>query len=158
MGTEAEIDGATVRIPPPLPFLVTVVVGIGLQFIVPLPIGIAKGHLVWIGVLVALLGVPLVVGAFLLFHETGQDSKPWLPTPELITRGVYRLTRNPMYLSLALLQSGIGIGVGNLWILVLVPFACVGVCMAAIRHEEAYLERKFGDSYLDYKKSVRRWL
>jgi protein-S-isoprenylcysteine O-methyltransferase Ste14 len=99
-----------------------------------------------------------VVGAFGLFRETGQDAKPWLPTPEIIKSGVYRFTRNPMYLSLALLQSGISIGVGNLWILLLVPVACAVVYMTAIRHEEAYLERKFGDSYLAYKKSVRRWL
>ncbi len=63
-----------------------------------------------------------------------------------------------MYVAGALLQSAIGIGLGNLWILLLVPLACVGVQITAIRHEEAYLERKFGDAYLDYKKSVRRWL
>jgi len=59
---------------------------------------------------------------------------------------------------LALLQSAIGLGMGNLWILLLVPLACVVVQTTAIRHEEAYLERKFGDAYLDYKRSVRRWL
>jgi protein-S-isoprenylcysteine O-methyltransferase Ste14 len=157
MGTEAK-DGAAVRVPPPLPYVVAVAGGIGLQFIWPLPIGVARGPRVALGVLVALLSVPLVVGASRLFRKTGQDPRPWLATPEIIRSGVYRFTRNPMYLSLALLQSAIGIVVGNLWIVLLVPLACAVVYLTAIRHEEVYLERKFGDSYLDYKKSVRRWL
>lgn len=157
MDAEAR-DGAAVRIPPPLSYLAAVVAGVGLQFIWPLPIGLARGPRVALGLLVALLGVPLVVGALRLFRETGQDPKPWLATPEIIKSGVYRFTRNPMYVSLALLQSAIGIGLGNLWILLLVPLACAVVYVTAIRHEEAYLERKFGESYLDYKRSVRRWL
>ena len=63
-----------------------------------------------------------------------------------------------MYVSMALFQSAIAIGLGNLWILLLVPLVCVFVHITAIRYEEAYLERKFGDAYLDYKRSVRRWL
>jgi len=157
MDTEAK-DGAAVRVPPPLVYIAAVVAGIGLQFIWPVPIGRAGGARVALGLLIALLGVPLVVGAFRLFRKTGQDPKPWLATPEIIRSGVYRFTRNPMYVGLALLQSAIGLGMGNLWILLLVPLACVVVQTTAIRHEEAYLERKFGDAYLDYKRSVRRWL
>ena len=152
------VAGAAVRVPPPLSYIAAVLAGIGLQFIWPLPIGLAAGPRVALGLLVALLGVPLMVGALRLFRETGQDVKPWLATPEIIRSGVYGFTRNPMYVSLALLQSAIGIGLGNLWILLAVPLACVVVHITAIRHEEAYLEREFGDSYLDYKKSVRRWL
>jgi protein-S-isoprenylcysteine O-methyltransferase Ste14 len=157
MDTESR-DGAAVRIPPPLTYVVAVVAGIGLQLIWPLSIGLAWGPRVALALLVALLGTPLVVGALRLFRETGQDPMPWAATPEIVTRGVYRFTRNPMYVSLTLSQSAIGIGLGNLWILLLVPVVCVAVHITAIRHEEAYLERKFGDSYRDYKNSVRRWL
>jgi len=157
MESEAK-DGATVRVPPPLVFISAVAAGIGFQFIWPMPIGLPGGVRVALGLLTALLGVPLLVGAFRLFRKTGQDPKPWLATPEIIRSGVYRFTRNPMYVSLALLQTAIGLGLGNLWILLLVPLACVVVQITAIRHEEVYLERKFGDAYLDYKRSVRRWL
>ena len=152
-------DGAAVRVPPPLAYLAAVVAGVGLnEFIWPLPIGLARGPGVALALLVALLGVALAVAALRLFRATGQDPKPWLATPEIVRTGVYRFTRNPMYVAGALLQSAIGIGLGNLWILLLVPLACVVVQITAVRHEEAYLERKFGDAYLDYKKSVRRWL
>jgi len=157
MESEAK-DGAAVRVPPPLIYISALAAGIGLQFIWPVPIGLAAGARVALGLLIALLGFPLVAGAFRLFRKTGQDPKPWLATPEIITTGVYRFTRNPMYLGLALLQTAIGLGFGNLWILFLVPLACVVVRITAIRHEEVYLERKFGAAYLDYKRSVRRWL
>jgi protein-S-isoprenylcysteine O-methyltransferase Ste14 len=157
MDTEAK-DGAAVRVPPPLPYIAAVVAGVGLQSLWPLPIGLAGGPRVALGLLVALPGVALMVGALRLFRDMGQDPKPWLATPGVISSGLYRFTRNPMYLSLALGQSAIGIGLGNLWILLLVPLACVVVHITTIRYEEAYLERKFGEVYLDYKKSVRRWL
>lgn len=157
MDTEAQ-DGAAVRIPPPLTYAAGVVAGIALQFVWPLPVGPARGLRIGLGVLVALPGLSLMIGAVRLFRRTGQDPRPWLATPEIIRSGVYRFTRNPMYVSFALLQSAIGIGFGNLWILLLVPLACLVVHRTAVRPEEAYLERKFGDAYLDYKKSVRRWI
>jgi len=58
----------------------------------------------------------------------------------------------------ALMQIGIGIGLGNGWIVALVPPVLLVVYFTAIRHEEAYLERKFGETYAKYKASVRRWL
>jgi protein-S-isoprenylcysteine O-methyltransferase Ste14 len=152
-------DGAAVRVPPPLPHVAAVLAGIALhEFVWPLPIGLPSGPRVALALLVVLLGLALLGGAGMLFRRTGQKPQPWLPTPKVIRTGVYRFTRNPMYVSFGLFQSAIGIGWGNLWILLLVPVACTVVFITAIRHEEAYLERKFGDAYLDYKKSVRRWL
>lgn len=97
-------------------------------------------------------------GAVGLFRRTGQDPKPWKTTPEIISTGVYRFTRNPMYLGMALLQVGIGVGFANGWILALLPPVLVIIYAVAIRPEETYLESKFGDGYTAYKKSVRRWL
>ena len=151
-------DGAAVRVPPPLTYLVAVVAGIGLQFVSPLSIGLAGSIRAALALVVALLGLALLAGAMRLFRATDQDPKPWVATPEIISTGVYRFTRNPMYVGVGLLQAAIGIGLGNPWILLLAPVACVVVQFTAIRHEEAYLERKFGDAYRDYKKTVRRWV
>jgi protein-S-isoprenylcysteine O-methyltransferase Ste14 len=63
-----------------------------------------------------------------------------------------------MYVGMALLQIGIGIGLANGWILVLVPPVLVIIYATAIRREEAYLERKFGDTYIAYKATARRWI
>ena len=79
-------------------------------------------------------------------------------TTAIVTHGPYRFTRNPIYLGMFLGQTGFAIGFDNLWILVMpVPFYLV-LRYGVVAREEAYLERKFGDVYSDYKSRVRRWL
>jgi protein-S-isoprenylcysteine O-methyltransferase Ste14 len=154
-----EQDGAAVRFPPP--FVPVILLGVGLVlhgFLWPLPLPIAG---VWRWVLAGALllaGLGLGLGAIGLFQRTGQDAKPWEPTPEIISTGVYRFTRNPMYLGMGLLQAGIGVALANAWVVLLVPLTWLVIQRIAIRHEEAYLERKFGAVYTDYCRSVRRWL
>ena len=154
-----ERDGAAVRFPPPFVYLGAVVVGALLQgFAFPLPLDLPMSLRIGATVATAGLGIALVAAAIGLFRRTGQDPKPWESTPEIISTGIYRVTRNPMYVGMALLQASIGIGFANGWIVALVPPVLVVIYTIAIRHEEAYLERKFGAAYLDYKRSVRRWL
>ena len=83
---------------------------------------------------------------------------PWTPTTGIIATGIYRFTRNPMYVGMATIQLGLGIAMSNFWVLALVPPVLILVYATAIRHEESYLERTFGNSYLEYKRSVRRWI
>lgn len=148
-----------VQFPPPLVYLAAVIAGALLHTtVIPLPCDFALGARIAVATAIALFGAAMMVGAVGLFKRTGQDPKPWKTTPEIISTGVYRFTRNPMYLGMALLQIGIGIGFANGWIVALVPPVLVIVYSIAIRPEEVYLESKFGESYTEYKKSVRRWL
>jgi len=76
----------------------------------------------------------------------------------LVTTGMYRLTRNPMYMGLLLLLVGWGVFLGSL-----LPFACIPLFIFVLTRqqiipEELILEQKFGQQYHDYKVSVRRWL
>jgi protein-S-isoprenylcysteine O-methyltransferase Ste14 len=156
---ETTRDGAAVRIPPPLVYLGALLAGVILHaFVLPLPLSLAPGVRTALTAAAALLGLASMGGALRLFRRTGQDPKPWEPTPEIISTGVYRFTRNPMYVGMALLQIAFGVGLANGWILALVPVVLAVVQRTAIRHEEAYLERKFGETYTRYKRSVRRWL
>jgi protein-S-isoprenylcysteine O-methyltransferase Ste14 len=160
MTTETETkDGAPVRFPPPFVPLIALALGIVVHlWIMPLPLPL-EGALRYM-IAVSLLGVGLVLmaGAFGLFRQTGQNPKPWESTPEIISTGIYRFTRNPMYVSMGLLQAGIGVALANGWVVLLVPVVWIVIYTIAIRHEEAYLEAKFGTVYTEYKKSVRRWL
>jgi protein-S-isoprenylcysteine O-methyltransferase Ste14 len=154
-----EGDGAAVRLPPPLVYLLAVLVGVLLHLIVyPLRLDLALGPRIGLAGAAALVGIGLVGAALGLFRRTGQDPKPWASTPEIISTGVYRFTRNPMYIGMALVQAAIGIGAANGWILALAPVSLVIVYFIAVRHEEAYLEGKFGAGYIEYTKTVRRWL
>ena len=152
-------DGAAVRIPPPLVYLGAVVVGVIVHaFVAVLPIELPLGLRITLGAAAAVLGLVLIGPAIALFRRTDQNPKPWVTTPEIISTGVYRITRNPMYVGMALLQIAIGVGLANWWIIILVPVALAIVDATVVRHEEVYLERKFGDEYTRYKTSVRRWL
>jgi len=158
-GPPAGHDGAAVRFPPPFVPLIALGVGIGVHALV-WPLGLPVAGLVRWGLAALLLagGVALMAGALGLFQRTGQDPKPWLATPEIISSGVYGFTRNPMYLGMGVLQAGFGVALANAWVLLLVPVTWAVIQAIAIRHEEAYLERKFGAAYIDYRSRVRRWL
>ena len=152
-------DGAAVRIPPPLVYLGAVIAGVLMHaFVAPLPVGLPIVARIVVATAAAVSSLVFMGLAIKLFRRSGQDPKPWATTPEIISTGVYRVTRNPMYVGMALLQIAIGVGLANWWVIIAVPVVLVVVYLTAIRHEEAYLERKFGRAYSDYKESVRRWL
>jgi protein-S-isoprenylcysteine O-methyltransferase Ste14 len=151
-------DAAAVRFPPPLVYLFAVLAGVALQYLAPLPLPLGAGGRAALALLVGGLGAALVAAAFGLFRRTGQDPKPWTTTPAIITTGIYAWTRNPMYVGVALLQAAIAVALANGWILLLVPAALAIVYAIAVRHEERYLEEKFGDPYREYRRRVRRWL
>lgn len=158
MADEAD-DGAGVRIPPPLVFLGILIAGVLAHFFVmPLPIRLSMGLRIALTFVVLVPGVVLIGGALGLFRRTGQDPAPWKPTPEIVSTGVYRFTRNPMYVAMAVLQVAIGLALANWWIILLTLASLAIVYVTAVRHEERYLERKFGEEYTRYRTSVRRWL
>lgn len=159
MSEAEERDGAAVQFPPPFVPVIALVLGAGMQYLVwPLPAPLSGPARYAVGSALLVAGLVVIFAAFNQFKRTGQDPKPWMSTPEIIAVGIYKWTRNPMYLSMGLLQCGIAVLVSNSWMVVLVPVTWGVIYAIAIQHEEAYLERKFGASYLEYKKSVRRWL
>lgn len=152
-------DGAAVRFPPPFVPLIALALGVVADlWLLPFSLPLEAVSRYSTAALLLGPGVALMAGAFGSFRRTGQDPKPWESTPEIISTGIYRFTRNPMYLSMGLLQAGIGVVLANGWVVLLVPVVWVVIYVIAIRHEEAYLEEKFGSVYTEYKRSVRRWL
>ena len=154
-----EESGAAVRFPPPFVPLIALGVALALEAaigpILSEPTGLAR----WlIGAALLLAGIGCIAGAGGLFRKTGQDPKPWKPSPQLIAEGIYRWTRNPMYLGMCLSQAGLGILFGTVWALALVPVTGLVIYRIAIRHEETYLRSKFGADYEAYLGRVRRWL
>ncbi len=99
----------------------------------PLPFAFSGSIRLALALAIAVPSVVLVVGALRLFRAAGQDPKPWVATPEIVRAGVYRFTRNPMYLGLALLQAAIGISLGNFWIVLLGSLSCLLVQITVIR-------------------------
>jgi len=152
-------DAPAVRVPPPLVYLAAVLAGWFLNaFVLPLPMALPTPLRIAGSVVLILPGGMAAVAALRLFRQAKQDPTPWKPTTEIVSTGIYRFTRNPMYLGLALMLAGLSIAMANLWLIALLPPVLVVIHATAIRHEEAYLEQEFGERYLDYKRSVRRWI
>ena len=151
-------DGADVRIPPPVFYLVAVVLGVAFQWLWAL--GFARGSSLRIalGVIAICGGVAIVGSAFSVFRRIGQHPDPRKPTPTIARDGPYRFTRNPMYLGVGMIQLGLGIALGNAWIVLLLVPVAVLIHYRAILPEERYLEGKFGDEYTSFRASVRRWI
>jgi protein-S-isoprenylcysteine O-methyltransferase Ste14 len=142
---------------PPLVYLISIVIGALIQRAAPLRFVP--------GTLAAPLGVSLVVIALALFaysvakfRAAGTPVPARKPTTAIVQTGPYRFSRNPIYLAFSLLQLGIAIWINSVWLLVTLVGAVALIHYVVIGREEQYLERRFGDQYLDYKASVRRWL
>jgi len=154
-------DAAAVKFPPPLIPVIVILLGVGLKYVWALELGVelpTPGRY-WAGGAIVVVSMS-VLGAWpvLMFRSSGQSVIPWTETPKIIAQGPYRLTRNPMYLQMVLVCLGFAVILSNLWILILTPVCVLILNRSAIKPEEAYLEKKFGDSYLEYKKKARRWL
>jgi protein-S-isoprenylcysteine O-methyltransferase Ste14 len=151
--------GARVRFPPPLVFLIFILVGVVFQRAVrPLTIPAGRPHRVIGGIVLMAVAVCLFAPALVSFRRTGQHPRPWKPTPELIPNGPYRFTRNPMYVAMTLFVLGLGIGLNDLWVSLSAPISLLAVHFIAVLPEERYLAEKFGESYRGYVARVRRYL
>jgi protein-S-isoprenylcysteine O-methyltransferase Ste14 len=155
--TQAAKDRAGVIAPPPLIFVVFILLGWLLEF--RLPTTVLTGPL-WarIGIGLIVLAALIILIAVLQFRRARTSPEPWRPTTAIVDTGLFRYSRNPMYLAAALFHVGIALVLGSLWIVAgLVP-ALVVLHYGVIRREEVYLTRKFGDAYRSYLARVPRWL
>jgi len=150
--------GAEVRFPPPLVFLGAILLGVGLDVVAPLPLPADRWTGAVGGLVLLLSGLALGAAAHVHFRRTGQHPAPWKPSPELILRGPYRFTRNPMYVGMSLVQVGIGLLANDLWISFLTVAALAIVHFIAVLPEERYLSAKFEAEYGAYVARVRRYL
>ncbi len=103
-------------------------------------------------------GVAVFAASIRNFFSAGTPVQGTRPTQTLVTTGIYGWSRNPIYLGMLFFLVGIGIAIRSPWILLLAVPLAITFRYGVIAREEAYLERRFGDAYRDYKAHVRRWL
>ena len=151
-------DTAQVIIHPPAAWVLAVIAGLALNWLVPLPFLPTGMPVGWLGGAVFVLALALGVSAVITMISAGSNVPTNRPTTIIVEHGPYRFTRNPIYLGMFLGQIGLIIAFNNLWLLMtLVPFALV-IRYGVVAREEAYLVRKFSDLYRGYCSRVRRWL
>jgi protein-S-isoprenylcysteine O-methyltransferase Ste14 len=154
---DSALDRTGIGFPPPLIYIAGFLAGVGLELAFPvdaLPLGVALAA----GLAGFALWLALDGAATLHFRRAGTSLAVTTPVDALVTSGPYRLTRNPMYLGMAFLYSGLALALGVIWALAVLPVILVVVDRVVIPPEERHLEAKFGEEYRDYKSRVRRWI
>lgn len=145
---------------PPFLFLAALLLGFVLDHLLPLSFPVPARDLAHriIPSVPILIGLMLAVAGIRGFSRAGTPVPTTEPTRALVTTGVHGWTRNPIYLGLLFVYVGIGIAVRSPSILILTLPLAIVIRYGVVAREEAYLERRFGDTYRDYKACVRRWV
>jgi len=147
---------AGVIAPPPVIYLAFLGLGLGFEWLMPgaeLP-----GWVQWIGAAVIIAGVALMISFESAFKRVGTDANPYRPSTALATDGPYGFSRNPAYLGMAITYVGITLAAEAPWALLMLAPATLVIQYGVIAREERYLERRFGEDYVAYKRTTRRWV
>jgi protein-S-isoprenylcysteine O-methyltransferase Ste14 len=136
-------DHANVRIAPPI--------------LIPLPFAVPR-IVEYIGFALVVIGFLFGLGAVLAFRRARTTLDPYHPVSSIVTSGIYRFSRNPIYFGFLLMVIGIPLNTGTYWGIILAPIFILLCNKLVIEREETYLEEKFGKTYTSYMSSVRRWL
>ncbi|WP_332691832.1 methyltransferase family protein [Devosia sp.] len=158
---DKQVDNAGLMILPPFYPAMAWILALALDFVLPLPLlpsfGLAAWTF-WVGAALAGLGGAVVVGGIRAFRAAGTHVEPNKPTVRIVTDGLYRFSRNPIYLGCLCFHVGLCFIVGLEWGLILLPFIWLAFDRLVVVQEEAYLARKFGADYRAYLGTTRRWL
>jgi protein-S-isoprenylcysteine O-methyltransferase Ste14 len=145
---------------PPVLYLACLLLGLALDRVRPLPLDLPGTTLMpWVaGGGLILIGVAIVSAGIRNFSRASTPFRSNQPVLALVTAGIHGWSRNPIYIGMFLVYAGIGIAARSPWILILALPLAITLHYGVVAREEAYLERRFGHAYHDYKTRVRRWL
>ena len=145
------------KVLPPTYLLVSIVIMLATHFLLPVPKIIPMPWNV-LGIVPLACGIALNLAADKAFREVGTTVKPFEESTALLTSGVFRISRNPMYLGYELILIGIAIMLRSLAPYVVIPVFVALMNRVFIRVEEQMLEEKFGVAWSEYGQEVRRWI
>jgi protein-S-isoprenylcysteine O-methyltransferase Ste14 len=151
-------SAAGAPVPPPVTLFAFVLAGFGLRHFVPLFLPIDRAWAIASGAAVLALAVALGLASVRSLVRGGSHPHPRRPSDAIVESGVYRVTRNPIYLSMTVTLVGIALLARSGWHLIIAPLFMLAIHFTQIRLEERYLETRFGETYRAYRRRVRRWL
>jgi protein-S-isoprenylcysteine O-methyltransferase Ste14 len=156
-GGTQRLDSPGVRVPPPVIYAAALILGLLLQARFPLaflpqPVALGLGSVIAaVGVLFIATSIPTMLRGHGTLNTAG-------PSAALVMSGPYRFSRNPMYVGLTLLFTGLAVMLTVVWALLFVIPLIFYTQIKVIMPEERYLQRAFGDDYRAYCSRVRRWI
>ena len=156
---ENKKDHPGIYVPPPIVYALIFLVAVFIQKKLPIDDSLFRQQLTKVvGAGLLIIALFFLIRSLRQFLLSKNTLVTVMPANSLQTNGIYNITRNPMYLGLAIVYLGISCLIGNWWNIILFPLLLLLIQEYMIKREEKYLERRFGQVYLDYKSKVRRWL
>ena len=144
--------------PPPIIVIGVVAFGYGLGRLWPFELtGLDPTVRVCVGGGLFIMATVLAVSALAVMRSAGTPPEPWKPTIHIVSSGPFKYTRNPIYVAMLLVFTGIGMFMGSAWLLLCIPVLFLLLHFGVVVREEAYLTGRFGEEYLAYMRRVRRW-
>jgi len=145
------------KVIPPVYLVVALLVMAALHLFLPVARFVEPPYS-YLGAIPLVGGIVMAATASSAFRRAGTPVLPFERSTALVTTGLYRVTRNPMYLGMLLILAGVALLSGSASTLLPIPVFAWAIQRNFIVGEERFLEEIFGARYLDYKRQVRRWL
>ncbi len=142
---------------PPVIFAVSLLLGLAIGYFDPHPFFPLWLQLL-LGVGLTTVGLLLIRSSMARFQDAGTTYNPFAPSTALVTTGIYRYTRNPGYLGLAVIHTGLAAAFDSPWIALSAVVAVLVTGQFVIELEEEKLTKAFGQEYTEYLDRVRRWI
>jgi protein-S-isoprenylcysteine O-methyltransferase Ste14 len=147
------------RVPVPWVFVLGYLIGVGLEYWAPLEFPVPAPRATPVaGLVLFCIGAAFAGWAWILFHKADTTRVPGQASTTLVTWGPYRISRNPMYLGLAVAYLGEAGILVQAWPLLVLPLVLAYLNGLVIPVEEARLREVFNGAYAAYRASVRRWI
>lgn len=150
-------DSPRIFVPPPVIIFGTLPVGLAIDGRLTAATALQPLTVVT-SVLLAIAGLAIIGSALRIFSRSKTRPEPWKPASALVIEGIYKITRNPMYLGMLMIYAALALlfQSPSAGALIIPVFAIIDRLI--IRREEKYLSRKFGEPYDNYRRHVRRWI
>lgn len=149
---------AGVLVRPPILYLGALVLGLVLDQVLSPAVSLSSAPVMVSGAVFLGLGLLILIIAARRFALAKTPVPTNLPTTHLVTEGLYRFSRNPIYAALTLIYLGLALLFRSWGALLLLPVVLIVMRYGVIAREERYLSERFGESYRAYQQRVRRWL
>ena len=145
------------KIPPPI---VTLAFGLSIYFSRGMFPGVEVWHSLYLGVFLLFIGFFILISAVRLFRKDKTTVNPLSPdqATKLVTDGIFKYSRNPMYLGMALVLASIAVFFNLLGGIILIALFCAYITKFQIIPEERAMSDLFSDDFDKYIKETRRWV
>ncbi len=146
-------------LPPPIIFFILILISFLAHRMLPVNLIFNNWHTrLFVSVPILSVSSWLAIDAYLILRKNKTAITYYKPTTKFITERSFRITRNPLYLSLLLVAVSLIVISNSLWYFVTLLLLFIFFDQFVVPREEMYLEKIFGEDFIKYKKSVRRWV